>query len=634
MILIHQLFFSTRSFHSIVSNKDDEPLQPSALSQSGHLENECNEDTQNKNATMCKTESKSNDFNKPAFKCLTDITKITGDPHINSNYQNFQKKQNLFYQNHMQNNISDDSTVSKLNQLNHNVNIPRKKPNISPQKSDCLEQGVLSHEAMTGSSVFPSVSRSALHSVTESVSSMYSQILKHTSGFSHSDNVGSDYTIPEYQWSELDEPPQLVIDMEENTTDTATNEECNLPYEHSKETNKPLCLVTHNRSINVPDLQSKPIENNLCNEMDHSEKRNSSSSLNEERCKNKQDSKENNDSTDVSKQKVVLKINLKRSANVSSENKTQKKKKKKKKIAEVVDHDEFSKNSSLKKKVDQVGLPDRFSNATNQTLHGKFGKFLEQNNSERLKLVPQKSCEPQNVFPNYNRNFQYSYEGLNCNTSLYDSHKMNSLPPKKRNFRSQQYGVTLDSCRTLECNVQSVNDNHNFTFIEEMSNSKILESSTQIDFQTKGQQVKFEKGQHLLQIDEKLRNSQTNTENLSIYDKRSVSSEQPVINNSIPIQHFKKFPCSNPSCSATFTRKWSLDMHMKKVHGEENLFTCSYRECSKSFCSRRELKQHISDEHKGQKHKLITNWPKCNMSLENSSNNRVVSSDPVNEKTL
>ena len=73
----------------------------------------------------------------------------------------------------------------------------------------------------------------------------------------------------------------------------------------------------------------------------------------------------------------------------------------------------------------------------------------------------------------------------------------------------------------------------------------------------------------------------------------------------------KQYFCSWFGCTASYYRKWSLDMHINKVHCGKKLIGCSYEGCLEGFSTKKDLRLHITTEHKGKSRNYVCNWPGC-----------------------
>ena len=75
---------------------------------------------------------------------------------------------------------------------------------------------------------------------------------------------------------------------------------------------------------------------------------------------------------------------------------------------------------------------------------------------------------------------------------------------------------------------------------------------------------------------------------------------------------FGSFKCPMTGCGASFSRKWTMDVHLDRVHMKNGVqLTCNVPLCSVKFSSRRELRQHIVEGHQGKVRRYSCNWPEC-----------------------
>ncbi|GFR67039.1 zinc finger protein 653 [Elysia marginata] len=78
----------------------------------------------------------------------------------------------------------------------------------------------------------------------------------------------------------------------------------------------------------------------------------------------------------------------------------------------------------------------------------------------------------------------------------------------------------------------------------------------------------------------------------------------------------KSHKCSAPGCSATFSRKWTMEVHLDHVHRKDGRqFTCHVPLCSGKFTSRRELRKHVVEGHQGKIRRYTCSWPDCGKSF-------------------
>ncbi|GFN91802.1 Zinc finger protein 653 [Plakobranchus ocellatus] len=71
-----------------------------------------------------------------------------------------------------------------------------------------------------------------------------------------------------------------------------------------------------------------------------------------------------------------------------------------------------------------------------------------------------------------------------------------------------------------------------------------------------------------------------------------------------------RYRCPEAGCGASFSRKWTMDIHQNRVHGKD-CHQCRVPFCKLKFSTRRELRQHNMEIHQGRVRRHSCNWPGC-----------------------
>ncbi|XP_012935638.1 uncharacterized protein LOC101852610 [Aplysia californica] len=228
-------------------------------------------------------------------------------------------------------------------------------------------------------------------------------------------------------------------------------------------------------------------------------------------------------------------------------------------------------------------------------------------------------------------------DGSSCNDlgvagkvlSLRERHRMSSLPPKKRNFRKSPRGHAKNEEMVPNAadavNPTLVTDDKSFP---DMERGTVHKSSTGRSARSQATAEGQRKcsGKELRSHGRKSSTSSDSAQQVTAYP-RTNEGDYGLVEESTEFsgkdgsecvvsqssQRTGRYACPVLNCSATFSRKWSMDMHINKVHS--GVLSCTVSGCREKFASRRDLRQHVTTEHKGKTRKYLCSWPGCSKSF-------------------
>ena len=191
------------------------------------------------------------------------------------------------------------------------------------------------------------------------------------------------------------------------------------------------------------------------------------------------------------------------------------------------------------------------------------------------------------------------------NASLHERHKMSSLPPKKRSIRK--------SPKKAQDNSKPVSLIGNIKANENVLSISKKESKT-----------------------DELRIITTPNQSTSTNDVSSTSTVSPSDTSPGIIQPSKKRPklhCQVLGCDSTFSRVGSLDLHLLKNHRGAAVIPCSESLCPLKFPSHKELRLHVTTEH-SKPRKFMCSWAGCSRRFHAQTHLRVHLMTHTGEKPI
>ena len=240
-------------------------------------------------------------------------------------------------------------------------------------------------------------------------------------------------------------------------------------------------------------------------------------------------------------------------------------------------------------------------------------------------------------------------QGVNRESALKDCHPTSSLPPKKRGFRKSPRHNGADSSRVsrnLNCSNSQEKDAENqqnkskfyqgskSNFKADMEGKQQVSSTSKLDQGSKDkvpflsvsvcQASKARKRKQALskshkrfqtQNRSKHHNSEVKNKGKQTKEyKNTITAVQGSLHSSkVSTAHFK---CPMPGCDASFSRKWSMDVHLDRLHEKEgHQLMCHVPRCSSKFNNRRELRRHVAEGHQGKVRRYPCSWPECGKSF-------------------
>lgn len=232
--------------------------------------------------------------------------------------------------------------------------------------------------------------------------------------------------------------------------------------------------------------------------------------------------------------------------------------------------------------------------------------------------------------------------------ALQDRHTLSSLPPKKRGFRKSPRHTnfnTSGNTKTLRdgsgservtevCQSQNSTPESN-SEVEESPNAscsgdtgrdledkaavnadsetrliiatspalKVLRKKTILS-KSASQRQGQNKHKH-----QSFESSMLNRKNLRSNGDQAEVNKTSCTTASEPIKNHK---CPAPGCGASFSRKWTMKVHIDRVHVKDSRhLTCHVPMCLRKFSSRRELRKHVVEGHQGKVRRYTCSWPNC-----------------------
>ncbi|RUS82479.1 hypothetical protein EGW08_009742, partial [Elysia chlorotica] len=264
------------------------------------------------------------------------------------------------------------------------------------------------------------------------------------------------------------------------------------------------------------------------------------------------------------------------------------------------------------------------------------------------------SCEDK---PLHHRNWTFRHNA-HREPVLRDRHTTNSLPPKKRGFRKSprhhnvnsstvgrslrgsslvekqqdKSNLSLSSNQSLKADAEGTQNSSPTCELDESSNNKgvgtppLSISACHVSKAHKRKQALSKKSHKRYQTQSKGKSrgseavvfGKTEVKVKEERQAKACSARSTEVQK--PLHASKsscgKFKCPMAGCGASFSRKWSMEVHLERVHMKDgHQLMCHVPLCPSKFSSRRELRRHVVEGHQGKVRRYPCSWPACDKSF-------------------